>query len=258
VTVLIVDANVLVAVINRRDTHHARMNEPLESRQDEFPATPYLVTEAAYLVLKVAGPDAQITFTQAARDGIIRQETLSEAEPARIVELMGQSRDVPPGAANASVIAAAELLTIQEIASIDGHLRAVRPAAWTSSPSRPEHATPDGARNLAKAARPRNRCVPGHAPPRDPGTAPEILCCTAARYSTWCSTAIMAGPADRDIPGAMRRHEPDKTYKDQRVHQLGVKGSQVQIPSASVSPASPDCWTNVISFGTPATAPPPY
>ncbi len=57
------------------------MNELLESRQDEFPLTPYLVVaEAAYLVQKVAGPDAQITLTRAVRDGIFRQQTLSEAE----------------------------------------------------------------------------------------------------------------------------------------------------------------------------------
>jgi hypothetical protein len=91
----------------------------------------------------------------------------------------------------------------------------------------------------------RLRCValqgvtsPADAPPRGPGTAPEILCCTVRRYSTWCGTAIMAGRMDRDIPGAIRRHEPDKAYKDQRVHQLVVKGSRVRILSASAPGAA--------------------
>jgi predicted nucleic acid-binding protein len=38
--VLIVDANVLVAVMNRRDTHHVRMTALLEARDDEFVVTP--------------------------------------------------------------------------------------------------------------------------------------------------------------------------------------------------------------------------
>jgi len=81
------------------------------------------------------------------------------------------------------------------------------------------HATPHGARNLAKAARLRYRCVhPRRRSPARPGTALEILCCTARRYSTWCSTAIMAGRMDRGIPGAPRRHESDKIYKDTRIH----------------------------------------
>ena len=124
---LIVDANVLVAVMNRRDAHHARMTALLESRDDEFLVTPYVVAEVAYLVQKFAGPNAEITFMQAVRDGIFHQEALGEADLARIVELMGQFRDFPLGAADASVIAVAERLKIQEIASMDGHFRAVRP-----------------------------------------------------------------------------------------------------------------------------------
>jgi len=125
--VLIVDANVLVAVMNRRDTHHVRMTALLEARDDEFVVTPYVVAEVAYLVQKFAGADAEIAFMQAIRDGLFRQQPLDEQDLARIVELMGRFRDFPLGAADASVIAVAERLKIHQIASMDGHFRAVQP-----------------------------------------------------------------------------------------------------------------------------------
>lgn len=124
---LIVDANVLVAVMNRRDTHHARMTALLDARDDEFVVTPYVVAEVAYLVQKFAGPDAEIAFMRSICDGLFRQQPLDEQDLARIVELMGQFRDFPLGAADASVIAVAERLKIDQIASMDGHFRAVRP-----------------------------------------------------------------------------------------------------------------------------------
>jgi predicted nucleic acid-binding protein len=43
--VLIVDANVLAEVMNRRDAHHACMTTLLEGRTDEFVVTPYVVAE---------------------------------------------------------------------------------------------------------------------------------------------------------------------------------------------------------------------
>jgi predicted nucleic acid-binding protein len=103
------------------------MTTLLEQRTDEFVVTPYVVAEVAYLVQKFAGAHAEITFMQAIRDGIFRQEPLTDADLARIVELMRQFDDLKLGAADASVIAVAERLKIHEIASMDGHFRAVRP-----------------------------------------------------------------------------------------------------------------------------------
>jgi predicted nucleic acid-binding protein len=125
--VLIVDANVLVAAMNRRDRNHARMKALLESRDDRFVVTGYVVAEVAYLVQKFAGPAAEIQFMEAVRDGDFHQEELGGADLDRVVELMRRFRDFPLGAADASVIAVAERLKIREIASIDGHFRAVRP-----------------------------------------------------------------------------------------------------------------------------------
>jgi predicted nucleic acid-binding protein len=125
--VLIVDANVLVGAMNRRDKHHERMRALLDGRDDQFVVTPYVVAEVAHLVQKFAGPSAEIQFMEAVRDGVFRQEELSVPDMERVVELMRQFQDFPLGAADASIIAVAERLKIRDIASIDGHFRAVRP-----------------------------------------------------------------------------------------------------------------------------------
>lgn len=51
---LIVDANVLVAVMNRKDKRHAEMKDYLSSRTDTFIVTPYIVAEVTYLLQKYA------------------------------------------------------------------------------------------------------------------------------------------------------------------------------------------------------------
>jgi predicted nucleic acid-binding protein len=100
---LIVDANVLVAV------------------------TPYVVAEVAYLVQKYAGPTAEIQFIESLRDGTFRQADVVQADLARIVQLMSQFRGFPLGVADASIVAIAERIREREIATIDGHFRAIRP-----------------------------------------------------------------------------------------------------------------------------------
>jgi predicted nucleic acid-binding protein len=125
--VLIVDANVIVATMNRRDKNHGRMSILLEGRDDQFIVTPYVVAEVAYLVQKFAGPAAEIQFVEAIRDGVFHQEELDRPDLDRVVEIMRQFQDLPLGLADASIIAVAERLKIREIASIDSHFRAVRP-----------------------------------------------------------------------------------------------------------------------------------
>ncbi|WP_280441970.1 PIN domain-containing protein [Nocardia vulneris] len=124
---LIVDANVLVAVMNRKDKRHAEMRAFLSTRSDEFIVTPYVVAEVTYLLQKYAGAQAEIQFMQAVRDGVFREE-FDPKDTTRIIELMQQFASFPLGAADASLIAVAERLGVQDIATADNHFRAVQTA----------------------------------------------------------------------------------------------------------------------------------
>ena len=50
---VLVDTGPLVAYLNRNDPDHARCAELLESRTDDLLVTPYVVTEASYLVQRI-------------------------------------------------------------------------------------------------------------------------------------------------------------------------------------------------------------
>jgi predicted nucleic acid-binding protein len=70
---LLVDTGPLVAYLNRNDPDHARCAELLASRTDELLVTPYVVTEACYLVDKYVGPDAEINLVEAVAAGDLAQ-----------------------------------------------------------------------------------------------------------------------------------------------------------------------------------------
>jgi hypothetical protein len=123
---LIVDANVLVAVMNKRDKRHAEMRALLAGRVDRFVVTPYVVAEVTYLLQKYAGAHAEIQFMEAVRDGAFHEEQNTPTDTARIIELMRQFADFPLGAADASIIAIAERLNVRDIATADKHFHAVK------------------------------------------------------------------------------------------------------------------------------------
>jgi predicted nucleic acid-binding protein len=60
--VLIVDANIIVAAMNRRDKHHKRMKVFLDGRDDQFVVTGYVVAEVAYLVHSRPEPAHQRSY----------------------------------------------------------------------------------------------------------------------------------------------------------------------------------------------------
>ncbi len=126
---LIVDTGPLVAYLNRNDRDHARCAAVLESRSDELLVTPYVVTEACYLVGKYVGAAAELNLVEALAAGDLSQITVTADDLRRMAELMRQYLGFPLGVADASVIAVAERLDVSEVATLDQrHFRAVTPA----------------------------------------------------------------------------------------------------------------------------------
>ncbi|TQM30364.1 type II toxin-antitoxin system VapC family toxin [Nocardia bhagyanarayanae] len=125
---LIVDTGPLVAYLNRHDTDHERCAELFTGRTDELLLTPYVVTEACYLVCKYVGAAAEINLVEAVAAGDLTQVDITEADLRRMAELMTQYRGFPLGVADASVIAVAERLEAVEVATLDHrHFHAVTP-----------------------------------------------------------------------------------------------------------------------------------
>jgi predicted nucleic acid-binding protein len=83
---LVVDAGPLVAYLNRNDPDHAWCAALLVARSDELLVTPYVVTEACYLVGKYVGADAEINLVEAIAAGDLTQLDIVAADLRRMAE----------------------------------------------------------------------------------------------------------------------------------------------------------------------------
>ena len=87
-----------------------------------------MITEVVYLIGSRLGPDAEVRFLGDLSSGDLGVEPVAAADWLRIAELVHQYRDLPLGAVDASVIAAAERLNAKVVATFDRrHFSVVRP-----------------------------------------------------------------------------------------------------------------------------------
>ena len=88
-----------------------------------------MITEVVYLLSTRVRTDAEIRFIGDVAAGNLIAEPVSAGDWLRIAELVGAYRDLPLGAVDASVIAAAERLDVHQVATLDRrHFTVVRPA----------------------------------------------------------------------------------------------------------------------------------
>ena len=114
---LIVDTGPLVDYLNSNDPDHTRCAALLESRTDDLLVTPYVVTEACYLVGKYVGAGAEINIVEALAAGDLNQIETAPGDLTRMAELMRQYVGFPLGVTDASVIAVSERLKASEVAT---------------------------------------------------------------------------------------------------------------------------------------------
>ena len=88
-----------------------------------------VITEVVYLLSTRVGTEAEIRFIGDVAAGNLIVEPVAAGDWLRIAELVGTYRDLPLGAVDASVIAAAERLDVSQVATLDRrHFTVVRPA----------------------------------------------------------------------------------------------------------------------------------
>jgi predicted nucleic acid-binding protein len=125
---VLVDAGALLAALDVNEEDHEACVEALTSRRG-VPVIPMLViTEVAYFVRRRLGTAVELRFLGDLAAGNFISEPVQPRDWERIAELVWQYQDFPLGIVDASVIAAAERLEINEIATLDRrHFGAVRP-----------------------------------------------------------------------------------------------------------------------------------
>jgi predicted nucleic acid-binding protein len=125
---LIVDAGPLYAAAAARDRRHADCVDLLSHEPGPLLVPTLVLTEVAYLLGDRIGPHAELAFARAISAGELVVEPVVEADWSRIAELTDQYLDLPLGLVDASIVALAERLGVDRIATLDHrHFATVRP-----------------------------------------------------------------------------------------------------------------------------------
>ncbi len=116
------DAGPLLALLDRRDPHHAEC----VSAMDRFPNVPLLTTtpcfgEAMYMLGREGGYEYQAALWNLRTKGTLRLHELTPAELDRAASLMKQYRNVPMDFADASLVAVAETRSLRRVFTLDHH-----------------------------------------------------------------------------------------------------------------------------------------
>lgn len=87
-----------------------------------------VVTEVAYLLATRLGVEPEVRFLGDLATGVLSIDAAPAGDWLRIAELVATYRDLPLGTVDASIVAAAERLDVDAIATIDRrHFGVVRP-----------------------------------------------------------------------------------------------------------------------------------
>lgn len=126
---IICDTGPLVAALNVNDQRHHECLELLETHPGPLVVPAPVLTEVAYFLESRMGPDAEATFLRALVNGELELASLTTRDLSRMVDLVVEYADFPLGAVDASVLAVAERLGVEWVATLDRrHFGALRPS----------------------------------------------------------------------------------------------------------------------------------
>jgi uncharacterized protein len=127
--VILVDTNVLVAAARTADTNHDAAARLLETLEQPLLVPPTVLAEVCYLLNEWGGPAVEARFLRDVRPGGLQLAELTTADVARMADLVERYADLRLGGTDASLVAIAERLRIDRIATFDRrHFTVVRPA----------------------------------------------------------------------------------------------------------------------------------
>jgi len=126
--VTLCDAGPLVALLDRSDADHKRCVTALATLNELRTTWPRL-TEAMYLLGQEGGLLAQDQLWVLVADGLVALHVPIDGEWERMRTLMRKYSDSPMELADASIVSAAERLSVRRVFTLDRHFRAYRLAS---------------------------------------------------------------------------------------------------------------------------------
>ena len=119
---IVVDTNVLYALADRRDKHHAQCTGWFRGNDEVLLVPPTVVAEACYLIDTYLGPVAEAAFLDSVGIGdnyAFQLAGLADSDLRRMAELVRRYADRNLGGTDASVIAVCERLAIVTVATVN-------------------------------------------------------------------------------------------------------------------------------------------
>jgi predicted nucleic acid-binding protein len=127
--VIIVDSGVLIAAADVDDQYHQSCVQLFEERRDEFVVPATVVVEVCWMLSRHVSEELELDLLASIAEGELRVEALERTDYARTKELVTTYADFPLGMVDGSVVAIAERLRVNEVATLDHrHFTVVRPA----------------------------------------------------------------------------------------------------------------------------------
>lgn len=114
---ILVDAGPLVALADRKDTHHEACVQALKKMRQPLATVWPALTEALYLVQR--WPKAQSELLRLVEDGSLRILAMGREDIPRVRALMEKYRDLPMDLADAVLVRAAERERVKTVFTID-------------------------------------------------------------------------------------------------------------------------------------------
>jgi uncharacterized protein len=124
--VTLCDAGPLVALVNDRDTHHARCVAVMNTLPRGGLVTTWACLAEAMYLLGRSGWRAQDALWAFVARGVLKVHASTGSEWERMRTLMRVYRDTPMDLADASLVAASETLNQRRVFTIDRHFHTYR------------------------------------------------------------------------------------------------------------------------------------
>ena len=121
---LVIDTGPLVALLNRRDRHHAWIRGLLDTVEPPLYTCEAVLSEACFLLRRLHGAEAAL-MTLVARD-VLRVEFRLGEEAAAVTALMQKFATVPMSLADACLVRMTELEPASTIVTLDQDFRVYR------------------------------------------------------------------------------------------------------------------------------------
>lgn len=124
---IVVDTSCVIALLNRRDAHHAATKRWYARTRELLVTTPLVVAEVDHLAMARGGTAATGAWRADLRDGVYRVEWWDSA-PVDCVVVADQYDQLGVGLTDASLVVLAKRLDTNRIATHDQrHFRAMTP-----------------------------------------------------------------------------------------------------------------------------------